>query len=89
MAVFITGAGIVPNLSGLPSGYTQLEYIESTGTQYIDTGIIPTDETKGENLIHDFVPCKNSSNEVGLYDTINKVFYSNAGSGSFVAGPEL
>lgn len=23
----------------LPSGYTQLEYIESTGTQYIDTGI--------------------------------------------------
>jgi len=26
----------------LPVGYTQLEYIESTGTQYIDTGIIPT-----------------------------------------------
>ena len=25
---------------GLPAGYTQLEYIESTGTQYIDTGII-------------------------------------------------
>ena len=24
---------------GLPDGYTQLEYIESTGTQYIDTGI--------------------------------------------------
>ena len=23
----------------LPAGYTQLEYIESTGTQYIDTGI--------------------------------------------------
>lgn len=23
----------------LPEGYTQLEYIESTGTQYIDTGI--------------------------------------------------
>lgn len=196
MAVFITGAGIVPNLSGLPSGYTQLEYIESTGTQYIDTGIIPTDETKielyfqltnissdkiifgvvgqfslrwvsanayfrvitgsranfptsiagleehkaiitkttsdidgtqktqstntvtnpifisaynngssartyakckywyfkhyeGENLIHDFIPCKNPSNEIGLYDTINKVFYSNSGTGVFVAGPEL
>lgn len=24
----------------LPSGYTQIEYIESTGTQYIDTGVI-------------------------------------------------
>jgi len=23
----------------MPTGYTELEYIESTGTQYIDTGI--------------------------------------------------
>ena len=29
----------------LPSGYTQLEYIESTGTQYIDTGVYGTDKT--------------------------------------------
>ena len=27
------------NETGLPLGYTQLDYIESTGTQYIDTGI--------------------------------------------------
>ena len=27
-------------MSGLPSGYKQLEYIESSGTQYIDTGIV-------------------------------------------------
>ena len=27
----------------LPTGYTQLEYIESTGTQYIDTDIYPSD----------------------------------------------
>lgn len=27
----------------LPEGYTKLEYIESTGTQYIDTGVIYTD----------------------------------------------
>ena len=30
----------------LPAGYTQVEYIESTGTQYIDTGIKPTNNTK-------------------------------------------
>lgn len=196
MAVFITGAGIAPNLSGLPSGYTQLEYIESTGTQYIDTGIIPTDETKievyfqltnissnrvifgvvgqfslrwvsaneyfrvvtgsqanfptsidglgehkaiitkttsnidgtqktqntntvtnpifisaynngsaatiyamckywyfkhyeGENLMHEFIPCKNSSNEIGLYDVVSQSFFANSGTGVFVAGPEL
>jgi len=29
----------------LPSGYTQIEYIQSTGTQYIDTGVIPNQNT--------------------------------------------
>ena len=29
----------------LPSEYQQVEYIESTGTQYIDTGVIPNNET--------------------------------------------
>ena len=28
----------------LPEGYTQVEYIESSGTQYINTGFIPTSE---------------------------------------------
>lgn len=30
----------------LPFGYKQVEYLESTGTQYIDTGFIPTEKTK-------------------------------------------
>ena len=29
----------------LPEGYTQLNYIQSTGTQYIDTGVIPNQDT--------------------------------------------
>ncbi|MBQ7244877.1 MAG: hypothetical protein IJS34_00700 [Alphaproteobacteria bacterium] len=33
---------IIENAYGLPNGYTALEYIESTGTQYIDTGITPS-----------------------------------------------
>ena len=73
MSVFVTGAGVIPNTL-LPKGYVQLEYIESTGTQYIDTN---------------FFPSEKSSNEIGLYDMISQSFYSNAGSGSFVAGPEL
>ena len=28
-----------PNKSNLPSSYTEVEYIESDGTQYIDTGL--------------------------------------------------
>lgn len=30
----------------LPDGYTQLKYIESTGTQYVDTGFIPNQDTR-------------------------------------------
>lgn len=38
-------------------------------------------------LIRYFIPCyRNSDNEVGLYDLVNKVFYTNQGTGSFTYG---
>ena len=40
-------------------------------------------------LIRDFVPCKNASNAIGLYDNVNKVFYINKGTGTFTAGPQM
>ena len=184
-------------MSGLPSGYTQLEYIESSGMQYVDTGAKPdqtytlevqfqtaqtsaggiavSDEnwqsngfgiwcnavafgnqtsqdvtlngsevitaklsqaglvvngetvwtptaatftaaanmtimalnrngsisercsgrlyyaklTSSGTLIRDFLPCKNASGTVGLYDTVEGQFYANAGTGSFAAGPAV
>ena len=33
-------------VSPLPEGYTQLAYIESTGTQYVDTGFKPNQDTR-------------------------------------------
>lgn len=45
--------------------------------------------SSGSLLIRQFVPCKNSSGEVGLYDEVNDVFYGNAGTGVFIAGPEV
>lgn len=38
-------------------------------------------------LVRDFVPVKNSVGTVGLYDVVNSVFYANAGTGAFTAGP--
>lgn len=38
-------------------------------------------------LVRDMVPCINPSAEVGMYDLVNGVFYGNAGTGVFVAGP--
>lgn len=40
-------------------------------------------------LIRDYVPCLNPSNEVGLYDIVNGVFYGNAGAGYFLPGPAV
>ena len=40
-------------------------------------------------LIRNFIPCKNESGTVGLYDSVNNQFYQGAGSGTFVAGPEI
>ncbi len=37
---------VLPSWGALPSGYTELEYIESTGTQYIDTGFSPDANTR-------------------------------------------
>lgn len=46
--VFYTSAGSEPFLAPgeLPSGYTRLEYIESTGSQYVNTGIVPNNATR-------------------------------------------
>ena len=38
---------VVPHaVSRLPEGYTELEYIQSSGTQYIDTGFKPNQESR-------------------------------------------
>lgn len=48
-------------------------------------------ETEDETaLLRNFVPAKrNSDSVIGLYDIVNDVFYTNAGTGEFVAGPEV
>ena len=40
-------------------------------------------------LVRDFIPCKNASGVVGLWDNVNGKFYQNAGSGSFIGGAEI
>lgn len=44
---------------------------------------------EGSSLVRNFVPAKRKSdNVIGMYDTVNRQFYTNSGSGSFTAGPE-
>ena len=73
---------------GLPSGYTQYEYIESSGTQYIDTGFKPNQDTR---VVADFELSASYSSIRGIFgvrDTNSAsaprmfVFWNN-GSSSF------
>ena len=40
-------------------------------------------------LIRDYIPCQTTAGEIGLWDDANSVFYGNAGTGTFTAGPEV
>ena len=45
--IVLSGDEVEPVLKGdsrLPSGYTELEYIESSETQYMDTGVVPNNK---------------------------------------------
>lgn len=43
----------------------------------------------GTTLTANFIPCKNASGVAGMYNLVNDQFYENAGTGSFIAGPEV
>lgn len=42
------------NIKPLPSGYKRLEYIQTDGTQYINTGYVPNSDTKVEIDFYNF-----------------------------------
>ena len=43
----------------------------------------------GNTLVRDFIPVKTTTNIYGLWDKVNKVFYKNAGTGTFTGGPAI
>jgi hypothetical protein len=46
--------------------------------------------TRNNTIIMNLVPAKRTSDSViGLYDLVNDVFYTNSGTGTFTAGPEI
>lgn len=44
----------------------------------------------GDNLIREFIPCYHKEyNEIGLYDLVNNIFYTNIGTGEFIKGQDV
>lgn len=44
----------------------------------------------GTTMIRNLIPCyRNSDNEIGMYDTVNNIFYTNQGTGAFLKGNDI
>lgn len=44
--------------------------------------------TEGMNLVRNFIPARRDSDGVlGMYDTVTNTFFTNSGTGNFIAGP--
>ena len=70
----------------LPTGYTQLEYIESTGTQYIDTGYNLTSEVLKYDLEFETTSSTSSFTLIGNSDDGDTNFGINFYSNQFYVG---
>ncbi|MBO7508972.1 MAG: hypothetical protein J6T57_01705 [Alphaproteobacteria bacterium] len=45
--------------------------------------------TNGSSLVRNFIPARrNSDGVLGMYDTISRTFFTNDGTGNFIAGPD-
>lgn len=60
----------------LPSGYTQLEYLQGTGTQYINTGVGSSSNTESYRIVIDFA--------WDDYSTYQAMGFGNSGNGQVV-----
>lgn len=61
----------------------------NTSTQYLWEGKIYYVYLERENLVCDFIPCKDENNVGFMFDRVSHTAYLNAGSGDFVVGKTL
>ncbi len=64
-------------------------YYNGSYGYYFKGGVKQYKITRNGNIILNLIPAKNSSNEIGMYDTFSGQFFRNQGSGTFTAGPEI
>lgn len=82
--IAISGSAFTGNYTFLICAMNQLNGVDNRRASmriYYAKGSIDTD--------FDMVPCKAPDGSVGMYDTKNEVFHKNAGSGTFLGGPEI
>jgi len=65
--------------------------LNGSGGEYQMNGkIYEAEAYLNDTLIHLFLPCyRKSDNEPGLFDTVTRTFFTNAGTGTFAVGPAV
>ena len=82
-------------LIGTPAVYTTKIAIFGAGGQYgtvinlSKAKVYNFSIYKNNTLVFNGIPAKNSSNILGMYDTVTDTFFTNAGTGEFIAGPVI
>jgi hypothetical protein len=57
-------------------------------TNYFNGRIFQLDLSLDGSLVRNFIPARrNSDGVLGMYDTVSNTFFTNAGTGEFIAGP--
>lgn len=76
-----TDIGEIRIFSGKYSGSEYFAYNESKlyGAKIRQNGV----------LVGDYIPCRNSSNVLGLYDKVTNTFLTESGTGTFTAGADV
>ena len=83
-ATFTCSAAL--RIFGLPNS----KYAPISGRCYNFQVLKKTESSKKPELLHDFVPVRRNDDDVlGLYDMVESVFYTNNGSGTFIAGEDV
>lgn len=67
--------------------YLLAQKASSGATNYAKAKLFRCQISNGNAFARAFVPCKDPTGTVGLYDAVEGKFYGNAGTGSFAAGP--
>ena len=85
----IDGSDSVTNKAGTVtlSLYLFAQHTASGASNYAKVRCYSRQVYKNGALVRDYIPCKTDGEEIGLWDDVNIVFYGNAGTGTFTAGP--
>ena len=87
----ITGTPDTPfttNMTVLVGAAWASNYTSVDGRRFVGKVYAFSYKLGGQTLVN-LVPAKNSSNVVGMYDTVSGTFFTNAGDGNFTAGPPV